>query len=61
MVSGCWTFTGGKTKGKTSKRIRKNFSTKGEALAYQNHIMENIHIKPWQNITAIKLDSDPMV
>jgi hypothetical protein len=47
MVSGCWTFTGGKPKGKTSKRIRKNFSTKGEALAYQNHIMENIHIKPW--------------
>lgn len=37
----------GKPKGKVSKRIRKTFSTKGEALAYQNHIMENIHVKPW--------------
>lgn len=37
----------GKPKGKASKRIRKTFSTKGEALAYQNHIMENVHIKPW--------------
>ncbi len=37
----------GKPKGKPSKRIRKTFSTKGEAIAYQNHIMENIHVKPW--------------
>ncbi|EEW1661807.1 tyrosine-type recombinase/integrase [Escherichia coli O103] len=37
----------GKPKGKPAKRIRKTFTTKGEALAYQNHIMENIHIKPW--------------
>jgi len=37
----------GKPKGKPSKRIRKTFSTKGEALAYQNHVLENIHIKPW--------------
>lgn len=37
----------GKPQGKTSKRIRKAFSTKGEALAYQNHIMENVHVKPW--------------
>lgn len=36
----------GKPQGKVSKRIRKTFSTKGEALAYQNHIMENVHIKP---------------
>ncbi|WP_024550776.1 phage integrase [Siccibacter turicensis] len=39
----------GKPKGKPSKRIRKTFSTKGEALAYQNHILENIHVKPWLN------------
>lgn len=32
---------------KASKRIRKTFSTKGEALAYQSHIMENVHVKPW--------------
>lgn len=37
----------GKPKGKVSKRIRRMFSTKGEAQAYQNHIMENVHVKPW--------------
>ncbi|WP_318388395.1 tyrosine-type recombinase/integrase [Enterobacter sp.] len=37
----------GKPKGKASKRIRKTFSTKGDALAYQNHIMGNINAKPW--------------
>lgn len=37
----------GKPKGKTNKRIRKTFSTKGEALAYQNHILENLENKPW--------------
>ncbi|MGK3227740.1 tyrosine-type recombinase/integrase [Enterobacter soli] len=37
----------GKPKGKPAKRIRKTFSTKGEALAYETHIMENVHIKPW--------------
>ncbi|EKY3167848.1 tyrosine-type recombinase/integrase [Cronobacter sakazakii] len=37
----------GKPKGKASKRIRKTFSTKGEALAYQNHTLENLHTKPW--------------
>lgn len=37
----------GKPKGKPAKRIRRTFSTKGEALAYQNHIMENVHVKPW--------------
>lgn len=37
----------GKPKGRSAKRIRKPFSTKGEALAYQNHILENIHVKPW--------------
>ncbi|HBR4239066.1 TPA: tyrosine-type recombinase/integrase [Klebsiella pneumoniae] len=37
----------GKPKGRPAKRIRKTFSTKGEALAYQNHVIENVHIKPW--------------
>ncbi|GKW03042.1 integrase [Pectobacterium carotovorum subsp. carotovorum] len=37
----------GKPKGKPSKRIRKTFPTKGEALAYQNHVIENLHNKPW--------------
>lgn len=37
----------GKPKGKPAKRIRKTFSTKGEAVAYETHIMENVHVKPW--------------
>lgn len=37
----------GKPKGKSSKRIRKTFSTKGEAIAYENHIYENHVNKPW--------------
>ncbi|EOC3062079.1 tyrosine-type recombinase/integrase [Cronobacter dublinensis] len=39
----------GKPKGKPSKRIRKTFSTKGEAQAYENHILDNIHVKPWMD------------
>lgn len=37
----------GKPKGKASKRIRKTFTTKGEALAYQNHILANVDNQPW--------------
>lgn len=37
----------GKPKGRPSKRIRKAFPTKGEAIAYQNHIMDNLNVKPW--------------
>ncbi|EKY9190555.1 tyrosine-type recombinase/integrase [Salmonella enterica subsp. enterica serovar Montevideo] len=37
----------GKPQGKASKRIRKTFSTKGEAIAYQTYIMENVHVRPW--------------
>lgn len=37
----------GKPKGKPAKRIRKTFSTKGEAIAYENYVMENLHVKPW--------------
>ncbi|PEH74142.1 phage integrase [Edwardsiella tarda] len=37
----------GKPRGKPSKRIRRTFPTKGEAQAYENHLMENIHVKPW--------------
>jgi integrase len=37
----------GKPKGKPSKRVRKTFSTKGEALAYENYVMETLVNKPW--------------
>ena len=50
QVNGKWLldfYPEGKPQGKASKRIRKTFSTKGEALAYQSYIMENVHVKPW--------------
>lgn len=37
----------GKPKDKPSKRIRKTFSTKGEAIAYENYVMETLVEKPW--------------
>lgn len=37
----------GKPKGKPSKRIRKTFSTKGEAITYENYVMETLVEKPW--------------
>ncbi|MBV4368164.1 phage integrase [Erwinia phyllosphaerae] len=37
----------GKPKGKASKRIRKSFATKGEAISYENYIMESLASKPW--------------
>lgn len=37
----------GKPKGKSSKRIRKTFATKGEAIAYENFVMETLVAKPW--------------
>nr|WP_294349580.1 tyrosine-type recombinase/integrase [Providencia sp.] len=33
--------------GRTGKRIRKLFTTKGEALAYERHIIEQTEDKPW--------------
>ncbi|MCK7327014.1 MULTISPECIES: phage integrase [Enterobacter cloacae complex] len=50
QINGKWLldfYPEGKPKGKSAKRIRKTFSTKGEALAFEAHIMENVHIKPW--------------
>lgn len=50
QTSGKWMldfYPEGKPQGRQVKRIRKTFATKGEALAYQNHILENVHIKPW--------------
>jgi integrase len=37
----------GKPKGKSNKRIRKTFSTKGEAIAYENYVMDILVDKPW--------------
>lgn len=33
--------------GRDGKRIRRQFSTKGEALAFERHIKDQAHDKPW--------------
>ncbi|NAW87761.1 tyrosine-type recombinase/integrase [Photobacterium halotolerans] len=33
--------------GRTGKRVRKRFATKGEAAAYENFIMREVDDKPW--------------
>lgn len=33
--------------GREGKRVRKQFATKGEAVAYENHIMGETENKPW--------------
>ncbi|WP_213993894.1 tyrosine-type recombinase/integrase [Sodalis sp. dw_96] len=33
--------------GRTGKRIRKQFATKGETLAFERFIMEEVDVKPW--------------
>jgi len=33
--------------GRDGKRVRKQFATKGEAVAYENHTMEEVNNKPW--------------
>lgn len=33
--------------GRTGKRVRRQFSTKGEAVAFERHTMEEFKSKPW--------------
>ncbi|HCI7632984.1 TPA: tyrosine-type recombinase/integrase [Escherichia coli] len=33
--------------GRSGRRVRKQFATKGEALAFERHIMEETEAKPW--------------
>lgn len=33
--------------GRTGKRVRKQFATKGEAVAFENFTMEEVDNKPW--------------
>ncbi len=33
--------------GRTGKRVRKRFATKGEAAAYEKFIMREVDDKPW--------------
>lgn len=50
QINGKWLldfYPEGKPKGKPSKRLRKTFSTKGEAIAYENYVIETLVNKPW--------------
>jgi len=33
--------------GRSGKRVRKKFATKGEALAFELHTMKEVNDKPW--------------
>ncbi|HHR4730820.1 TPA: phage integrase, partial [Salmonella enterica] len=33
--------------GRDGKRVRKQFATKGEAIAFENHTMDEVNKKPW--------------
>ncbi|MWT24157.1 hypothetical protein GP965_25095, partial [Escherichia coli] len=33
--------------GRSGRRVRKQFATKGEALAFERHTMEETEAKPW--------------
>ncbi|KAA1047258.1 tyrosine-type recombinase/integrase [Pseudocitrobacter sp. 73] len=50
LTNGQWIadfYTVDRSNGKNGKRIRKKFSTKGEALAYENYKLQQIEISPW--------------
>lgn len=35
--------------GRSGRRVRKQFSTKGEALAFERHAMAEAELKPWMS------------
>lgn len=40
-------YTVGRSSGKDGKRVRKKFSTKSEALAFENYTLQKIEDSPW--------------
>lgn len=40
-------YTVNRSNGKNGKRIRKKFTTKGEALAFENHKLQEVDSSPW--------------
>ena len=40
-------YTVNRSDGKQGKRVRKKFSTKGEALAFENFTMQKVDDSPW--------------
>ncbi|EDR3919223.1 tyrosine-type recombinase/integrase [Salmonella enterica] len=50
LSSGEWVadfYTVDRSNGKQGKRVRKKFSTKGEALAFENYTLQKIEDSPW--------------
>jgi len=50
LADGQWIadfYTVDRANGKDGKRIRKKFSTKGEALAFENYTLQKIEDSPW--------------
>lgn len=50
LADGQWVadfYTVDRSNGKDGKRIRKKFSTKGEALAFENYTLQKIDDSPW--------------
>ncbi|EHL6593196.1 tyrosine-type recombinase/integrase [Salmonella enterica] len=50
LSSGEWVadfYTVDRSNGKQGKRVRKKFSTKGEALAFENYTLQKIEASPW--------------
>jgi integrase len=50
LSSGEWVadfYTVDRSNGKQGKRVRKKFSTKGEALAFENYTLQKIDDSPW--------------
>lgn len=50
LNSGQWIadfYTVDRTEGKTGKRVRKKFATKGEALAFENYTLQKLEDTPW--------------
>ncbi|ELM3658192.1 tyrosine-type recombinase/integrase [Edwardsiella tarda] len=50
LSSGEWVadfYTVNRSNGKQGKRVRRKFSTKGEALAFENYTLQKIEDSPW--------------
>ncbi|MCA7001313.1 phage integrase [Dickeya solani] len=50
LPDGLWVadfYTVDRSGGKEGKRVRKKFSTKGEALAFERYTLEKIEVTPW--------------
>lgn len=54
-------YTINRSNGKQGKRVRKRFSTKGEALAFENYTLQKFEDTPWLNASKDKRTLHDMV